>query len=546
MAPGGGALRRGKDGKLEIAPDSGTPAAAAANDILLPEPLAFELPAGATRVGPDTGSLRELLQAARSGSRQVTHDLKEPVGVGVHRVTWTAWDGAPGASAAALQKTASLIVLPFGQTPVGVSGSTHATAGNTSTKIVRDSAGRVHMAWLDARRGGLPPRILYRRAATAPQTGAVTWETEPVRVNDGRSEAHNAFLGITASAGAVHFVWQANGSIRYRRLRQQGDAWAFDPIRDTSVRSDGHDVGPSLDAANDEEIHIVSPTGASGISKDGGARWLRGTFPIPAGMRSKAASIAVGSGGEAHVAYTGVVRGPTDPSESRPSSGYWELRYARRMADGTWTDQHNALTGAPAWAAPADGADVLVDWIRLAVDGSNTLHAVWHGTANTRIYGNDQPFYTRREAAGPGAWRDGWEAPLLLYQTDKAKGENFAYAPVISFDGGDALVAVTFYEVQEGRRTVGFDSLARVVRRGALDGPSIPLTQYVRTALTSGRRDDALGSWFPSAAPAVFRPAEGRAWLDVLHTFEVASATRTPNLIVYQRIDVSGALARPR
>ena len=148
-------------------------------------------------------------------------------------VTWTAWTGSAGTSAVRLQRTAVLFVLPAGQAPVGVSGSTHATAGNTSTKIVRDAAGRVHMAWLDARRDGMPPRVLYRRATTAPQTGAVTWETAPVRVNDGRSEAHNAFLGIAASAGAVHFVWQANGSIRYRRLRRQDGAWVFDPIRDT-------------------------------------------------------------------------------------------------------------------------------------------------------------------------------------------------------------------------------------------------------------------------------------------------------------------------
>lgn len=543
-APGGGVLRRGKDGKLEVAPDSGTPAAAT-NDLVLPELLAIELPPSAARLAPDVSPLKELLQAARSGTRQVTHDLKEPIGAGAHRVTWTAWDGAAGASPSRLQKTAVLFVLPPGQAPVGVSGSTHATAGNTSTKIVRDAAGRVHMAWLDARRGGAPPRVLYRRATTAPQTGAVTWETEPIRVNDGRSEAHNAFLGVAASAGAVHFIWQANGSIRYRRLRQQGDTWTFDPIRDTSVRSDGHDVGPSLAAANDEEIHVVSPTGAYGLSKDGGARWLRGSFPLPAGMRSKAASIAVDSAGYAHVAYTGVVRGPTDPSESRASDGYWELRYTRRTPDGTWTDQHNALAGVRAWAAPADGADILVDWIRLAVDGSNNLHAAWHGTANTRIYGNDQPFYARRDAAGPGAWRDGWQSPVLLYQTDKARGENFAYAPAMSFDG-DTVVAVTFYEVQEGKRTLGFDSLARIVRNGALDGPTIPLTQSVHAAIASGRKDDALGSWFPSAAPTVFRPAGGRVWLDVLHTFEAASSTRSPNLIVYQRIDMTGALTRPR
>src|SRR5690606_28238428 len=100
-----------------------------------------------------------------------------------------------------------------------------------------------------------------------------------------------------------------------------------------------------------------------------------------------------------------------------------ELRYARRAAGGSWVDVHNALAGLREWAEPTDGDDVLADWIGLAADAQGNLHAVWHGTANTRIYGNDQPFYARRDASGPGAWQRRWSTPEVLYRTDRSKGE---------------------------------------------------------------------------------------------------------------------------
>lgn len=541
QAPGPGMMRRGPDGKLELVPQPAAPRNTN-NEIRLPEPLAIELPPGAKQLAPNAAPLRDLLAAATAGSLALAHDVSQPLEAGLHRVTWTAWDGTPGAGTPRLSKTATLFVLPNGLAPVGLSGSDHAVAGNTSAKIVRDAAGRVHMAWLDAGRGGQPPAVLYRRASTD-ASGGVIWETAPLRLNDARSEAQNAFVAVAASAGAVHVAWQANGSIRYRRLRRSGDGWTMDPIRDTSVRSEGHDVGPAIDAASDDEIHVVSPQGGYGVSKDGGARWLRGAMPIIPGIASKAASVALDRHGNAHVAYTGIVRGPITPSESRASDGYWELRYLRRSPDGAWTDAQNVLAGVKGWEAPADGSDVLADWIRIAVDPSGNLHAAWHGTANTRIYGNDEPFYIRREAAGPGAWQPGWQAPLSIYKTDRAKGERFAYAPSLSFDG-ETAVGVTFYEVRDRGRTVGFDSLARVIRRGAIDGAPIPLTRLVATAVAAGRPEQALGTWFPATAPRIHRDPNGRAWLDVLHAFEPDGSAAAPILIAYQRIDLTDWLGR--
>jgi hypothetical protein len=538
QTPGPGMMRRGADGRLEMVQPPAAAPKPKDDEIQLPEPLAVELPAGAAQISPDAAPLRAVLAGASAGTLTVTHDAKQPLGVGLHRITFSAWAGPANSGTPQLNKSGMLFVLPHGQTPVGVTGTDHAIAGNTSVKIARDARGRVHMVWLDAGRKGHPSAVLYRRGVTD-AAGDVTWEIAPLRLDDARTEAANAFVGLAVTEGAVHVVWQA-GTIRYRRLRAGTDGWALEPIRDTGTRSDGGDVGPAVDATSDDEIHVISPQGGYGLSKDGGVRWLRGAVPI-VGVRSKSASIAVDRQGNAHVAYTAIMRDPQRPSEQRASDGYWELQYVRRTAEGAWVDAQNVLAGIGPWAAPNDGSDVLVDWIRLAVDAGSTLHVVWHGTANTRIYGNDEPFYIRRAAAGADAWQPRWQAPLQIYKTDRVK-ERFAYAPSLAFDG-ETAVAVTFYEVMDRGREVGFDSVARIIRRGAADGPLIQLTRAVQVAVAAGKPELMLSTWFPAAAPRIYR-ANGRAWLDLLHAFDVDSSTKAPNLIVYQRVDLTEALGR--
>ena len=542
QAPGPGTMRRGPDGRLELVQPPAAAPKPTEDEIRLPDPFAVELPAGAAQLAPDAAPLRALLAAVNAGALTVTHDIRQPLAVGPHRITFNAWTGPANSGAPHLTKSATLFVLPHGQTPVGVTGTDHALAGNNSVKIARDASGRVHMVWLDAGRPGQPSAVMYRRATTD-AAGAVTWEVAPQRLNDARSEAGNAFVGLAVTGGAVHVIWQANGTIRYRRLRATAEGWTLEPIRDTGTRSEGGDVGPAMDAASDDEIHVIAPQGGYGLSKDGGLRWLRGNVPL-GGMRSKATSIAVDRQGNAHVAYSVLVRDPQRPSEQRASDGYWEMRYVRRTVDGTWVDAQNVLAGYAQWATPSDGSDVLVDWIRLAVDAGGNLHAVWHGTANTRIYGNDEPFYIRRDAAGTNAWQSRWQTPLQIYKTDRVK-ERFAYAPTFAFDG-DAAVAVTFYEVMDRGHSAGFDSVARIIRRGVADGAPLPLTRAVQAAVAAGKPELALSTWFPAAAPRIYRAADGRAWLDLLHDFQVDANTGAPDLIVYQRVDLTDVLGRGR
>src|SRR5690349_15561069 len=228
QSPGPGTIRRGPDGRLELVQPPAAAPQPAEDEIRLPEPFAVELPAGASQLAPDAASLRALLAAVNAGASTVTHDVRQPLGVGAHRITFSAWAGPASSGAPRLTRSATLFVLPHGQTPVGVTGTDHALAGNTSVKIARDARGRVHMVWLDAGRRGQSSAVMYRRATTD-AAGAVTWENAPQRLNDARSEAANAFVGLAVTAGAVHVVWQANGTIRYRRLRATAEDWTLEP-----------------------------------------------------------------------------------------------------------------------------------------------------------------------------------------------------------------------------------------------------------------------------------------------------------------------------
>ena len=324
--------------------------------------------------------------------------------------------------------------------------------------------------------------------------------------------------------------------------------WTFDPIRDTSVRSDGHDVGPSLAAANDEEIHVVAPTGAYGLSKDGGARWLRGSFPSAGGNalegRQSSRSTAPAY---AHVAYTGVVRGPTDPSESRaerrllgaalhaPHSG-WDVDRPAQCAGRRARPGRPRRTARTSWSTGSGSRSTA----RTTCMPSGTVRRIRASMATTSRSTRVAMRPARARGATAGRRR------VLLYQTDKARGENFAYAPAMSFDG-DTVVAVTFYEVQEGQadarlRQPRAHRAQRRPRRPA--DPADPMRACGDRERPQGRCPRQL---VPVGSADCLPPGRRtRLWLDVLHTFEAASSTRSPNLIVYQRIDMTGALTRPR
>jgi hypothetical protein len=277
-------------------------------------------------------------------------------------------------------------------------------------------------------------------------------------------------------------------------------------------------------------------SGRYGISTDGGRGWRLDQVPRPAGFKNP--SLAVDRHGNAHVAFTALVRNAPRYSSSKPSGGYWQLRYVRRQAGGGWVDAQDVLAESPDWGDQGAQTDILVDWCDIAVDGSGALHIGFHGTANTGIYGNDEAFVVRRPATGPGAWAR-WERPLSLHPINPEAGHYFSYAPSISVDPtGDAIVGVVFFGVAPDGRYV-FDTAARLVRAGRFAGPPIPLSGLARAAFTTGQPQDAPSVWFPVGSPRLHRGSDGRVWLDVLQTVATPSRQRSVHYVVYQRRELT-------
>lgn len=514
------------------------PSSALAEDaqpqITLPEIMAVELPPGVSQIGPAEAPLRDLLFAARSGSRMVTNDLQHKVGVGPLRVTWTAWDGPPNASKPAATRTARVIVLPNGLTPVGVSGDQNATGGNNSVHIARDAAGRVHMIWADSGRNGARTGPVYRRAALDGK-GAVHFETEPIYVAENTPGDWNCYPALAVAGNTVQLVWQGGGTVRTRRLTPGPSGWVFGPIHDTGAKSGGRDVGPAIAMDSSGGIHIVTPDGVYVFSRDGGQNWKKETVPLPPNEQVKTASIAADASGAIHIAFSAEVSRTAPPGIKL--GGYWQLRTITRTVNGNWTNPTDVLAGMPGWAEPHDTDDVLADWVRIAADERGGLHLTWHGTVNSRKYSNDAAFYAWRRPGGS------WQTPVQMVPQDPARGVKFSFAPSIAFDK-DRAIPVVFYDVYDGKDWIGFDTAYRVFHDGRAETPLFPVTGFVRAAIDAGHREAALGSRFPAAAPAIWESRDGRASLDVLELLQSGFQPGGPNLIVYHRLDITRILYR--
>lgn len=515
--------------------------AAASPKIALPEMLAIELPEPAmTSIAPSASPLKELLESAvaTAAGLQVTHDVRAPLPLGGTQVTWTSWSAAPGASEVVATRQAWVYVFPFGQTPAGVTGRHNATAGNHSSKIARDGSGRVHVTWLDAARPGRPNAVLYRSGVQDPATGRFAWDTPVSRLTDSSEPA--GFVSMEASPNAVHFAWAAQGTTFYRRVLRVGGEWRLEPIRNTRAGGSAYDNGSDLAVRGDDEIHVLTYDGQYALSANGGKSWRVEQVPWPAGEKKNPA-LAVDPMGNAHVVFTLKVRVPTEWKSGQPNGAYWQLRYVRRQAQGGWADALDTLGVFPEWRDQGMSRDVLADWPDIAADRHGNLHMGFHGTATSGRYGRDEAFYVRRPAVGPGAWGP-WERPVSLHPMHASTRHSHSFAPSLAVDPeSDAVVAVVFFELLDLPREV-FDSDAVILRGGRLVGSPIALSRAAQTALQASRPRDALSTWFPSAAPRLYRQADGRVWLDVLSVAETPERHGSPQYVIYQRYELTKLL----
>ena len=429
--------------------------------IALPDILAIELPRGVNEIGPGESPLRELLAAARSGTRTVTSDLQRKIGPGPVKVTWTAWDGAAGVGKPAASRTSRLFVLPAGMTPAGMSGDENATGANNTARIARDSAGRVHMVWVDSGRPGRPAGPFYRRATMSPN-GAARFEIEPTNIAEGTPADWDAYPALATVGEAVQIVWQGGGTVHTRRLSFVSGSWVFGPVRDTGAKSEGRDLGPAV-VADPKGVHIMTPSGIYAFSGDGGQTWKTESVPLPPGATVKTASLALDPSGNVYVAFSAVMT-RTDPKLT--PGQYWQLRIIRRGVDGKWSEASDVLANAPGWGEPKGSDDIVSDWVRIAADRQGGLHLTWHGSVNSRKVGSDNAFYAWRKPGGE------WQAPVQLVPSDATRGIRFSFAPSLALDGERALPLV-FYDVFAGANWMGFDSVLARFRGGRMEGPPI-------------------------------------------------------------------------
>jgi hypothetical protein len=499
-------------------------------DIVLPDPLAVELPPGRHDQDPAKPPLSDLLGGAHSGTLKVTADVATPVGPGPIKVTWTAWDasGKPAGT-----RSGIVFVLPTGMTPVGSSGDENATAGNNAVRIVRDPAGRVHMTWADS--GGPSGHIgpMYRRASVAPD-GTGRLETPPINVADNGPSEWNAYPSLTLAGDAVQMVWQGGGTVRTRGLSLGSGGPTLGPIYDTGAKSEGRDVGTAI-AADTHGLHLVTPSAVYGFSADGVRTWQTDPVPLPKGQRVKTISLAPNDNGALDIAFRSVARDRTSNDENKGSGGWWQLRTIRRTGDGHWLDPTEVLSGIAAWGVPPPNEDALADWVRIAADSHGGLHAAWHGSAASHIYGHDSAYYVWRDVAGV------WHSPVQLIPPAPARGVKFSFAPSIAIDDDRALVVV-FYDVYVGSTWLGFDSAVTLMRLGRMVGHPLPVTQFLQEAAKAGHPELALSSRFPAVAPAIWRAPDGHVWLDVLETLGPHYPGANGQLIAYQRVDVTSLL----
>lgn len=484
--------------------------------IILPEPFAIELPsAEQAMIRPQDSPLAELLGSAFAGGEAVTHDLLTPARPGITRVTFTAWQGTPVSSKVDIRATVPLLVLPNGQSPVGVSGDERATASNNASKVVRDDSGAIHLVWLET--GAHGARVMYQRGYTRGPEGGTRWDGAPETLSAGLETPWNAYVGIVAVPGGAMVAWQGAQGLVLRRIVAGGGAagWKIEAPIVTSIVSQGREMGPSI-VARGEELSLLTPAGLLARSSDRGASWETEQMPLPDGQAIKNIAMDGDARGNLHVVFAGIV-----------DEKYWELRYIRREPGGAWVDAHNVLADALLWQRAPD-AHVLADFPTIRTDHNRGIHVAWHGTGNSRAYGKDEVFYRYRPSNAAGGWGS-WHEMRLLWPIDRE--EYFgAFAPSLTLDPAtSALLAVTFFVNKSERWEAG----AVLLRDGRMVSD--------RRRLSSPREGGATpptGVWFPSSAPLVYRAGDA-AWLDVLQTVKLPAEEKAANVVVYQSVDVA-------
>lgn len=490
--------------------------------IRVPRPFAIELGARhRDSIKPDESPLSDLLGAVFAGTHAITHDLVDPARLGINRITFSAWPGAANTGAPVARLTVPLLVLPYGQTPVGESIPERATGSNNAARVLRDGDGTLHLAWLEASAGR--HRVMYRRGTQTGADGLTLWAAPAQAISDVEATPSNAPVAMTRMGDGILVAWQGKDGVVLQRIVGQGDAWRLEPAVATGIAGAGAESGVSL-AVHGDEIIVLTPAGDLARSSDGGASWRSDPVPVPEdarGAKPQNAAMDVDRRGIVHVVFA-----------LRHDDQHETLRYARHEASRGWADGHEVLADAPEWRRAGDAGRILADSPVVRVDARDAIHVAWHGTVNTRDPGKHEVFYRLRPAEGDGwgAWR-----PVQALWPNTPGVSRGSFAPSLALDATtDTAIVVTTFANERDHWETG----ARLLRDGAPRGDRIFLSRLRAEAATT-----TTSIRFPSASPMIHRPMSGGAWLDLLQTVTLPEELKAPNTFVHQSVDLDRLLS---
>ena len=103
---------------------------------------------------------------------------------------------------------------------------------------------------------------------------------------------------------------------------------------------------------------------------------------------------------------------------------------------------------------------------------------------------------------------------------------------------------MVFHDSSGTGEQLGFDTSLEILRGGQSAQPVIPVEQFVRAAVAANRPTTGMGFRFPSLAPTVWHGPGGVATLDILEPVLSRFDPPGPNIIVYQRLDLTGRLPK--
>jgi hypothetical protein len=492
------------------------PAWSATPDILLPEPFAIELPAATTRLGSDDAQVQRLLGDIQAGGHRVSIAFpRKRIGPGAWRVILSAWAGGLNDRPAA-RREAVLVVLPHGMTPVantGFAGPPH---------IVRDADGFVHMVWTDAWRPGAREGAMYRRGIVLPD-GTASFDTGILDLGQNRGN-WTARPTLAALGHTIHFAWQADATTRYRAVTRDGGTWRWSDEFDIKAPAPDRELGPDI-TANAETVSILSADGHYLASRDGGRSWATETVPFANDARLGTVSLTSDRSGRPLAAAGALTSSPQAASGER-----WTLRLARRIGAGAWQALPVPIDGQGGCGA-RDTTDVVCDGFRVLEDPAGALHGVFLSTPPAGSHFEVQAWYALRPAGSE------WSPPVPLLAPDPKHGLSRAAATGVLLDQ-DAAVLLVGFALHAGWRYRGDDAQLELFRNGTMAATPLPVSSFIRNAMTESEPAVALSVGAFSLAPTLFRTPDGRVWADLLMILN-PSAIASPGVVVWQHLDVT-------